>query len=279
MTEPKKSKKPMSEKEKLARKDGRQRWYHKEDKPPVEKNKSHGHVKLWPTYEEAKMLMSSRGIRSRKHYYEWHKEHRVAFVPYAPHQVYKRLDEWVGWNDYLGTNNTWHIHDTTEYLPFYEAARWVHTLKLKTVKEWLTYANANELPTGICKWPEYVYRDMWGHNKGGVAYTEWLGLDASSKVTIAQEVERVWALVHIANMPTNVFTVVKDVKTTVVKAHGSKYNVLALYEFEQDLEFQMVNVLDSMTTIYGDADVHRLCANFYTVLAQLDRFLLKTTFS
>ena len=130
MTEKKKAKKkPMSEKEKLMRKDGRKRWYHRDGGHPPEKNTSHGHVKMWPTYEEAKWLVSTRSIRSRKHYFEWHKEHRVAFVPYAPHQVYKRLGDWISWNDFLGLNNSWKkALDPSDYLPFYEAARWVHTL-------------------------------------------------------------------------------------------------------------------------------------------------------
>jgi hypothetical protein len=227
--------------------------------------------RTWPTYEEAKWLLRSRNIETRKKYFEWHKENRVAFVPYAPHRVYELRGEWIGWNDYLGNNNAFKSWDKKEYYSFYEAARWVHSLRLDSVQSWKTYVRENELPEGIPKNPEYAYRDVW--NKS-VAYTEWLGLNLHAKVDVASEVSRSWALVHIADMPPNVFTLIKDVETTIRSEHTVRYQVLAMYEYESDLEDQLWNVLNSMTTVYGD-DVHRMCSNYYQVQSQLDRFLLK----
>lgn len=229
--------------------------------------------KTWPTYTEAKMMMASRDIGSRKAYMEWHKSRRVQFVPRMPDRVYDRTGDWGGWNDYLTNTNTFRTWDRTEYLPFYEAARWVHTLNLGSINEWKDYISDNELPENIPKYPASAYKDVWYK---GVGFTEWLGLDLRSKmeVVVEGELTKCWGLVHVHGMPPNVFTVLKDIESTLRLDHGVKYDIIVMYQYESELEDQLWRVLSSMTTVYGE-DQHRMCANYYMVQEQLDRILLR----
>lgn len=220
----------------------------------------------WPTYVEARAMVQARGIVNRKHYWLWHKKHRVHFLPNRPETAFG--DDWVGWNDFLGNSNSFAKRDDNEYLPFWQAARLVHGLGIRSVSGWREYIKENRLPAGVCSNPVYVYRDMWNR---GVAWTEWLGLDVVARVDSVREGEllQLWVMVSRGD---NRFEVLKEYVSDVVRDGGVKYRVLGKWKYEGDLEGQMWEYL------YGVSDECdgrvRVCRNVYDVVGGLNSFLL-----
>jgi hypothetical protein len=253
---PKSAKKKRSYKKK--RPVGRPPKKDKDKKPKGSPGKNHlgipSRQKTWPTYAEARAMMRARGLKSRKEYWKWHKDYHVAFVPYRPETVYEK--DWEGWNDYLGNANAFDRTGPTEWLPFWEAARWVQKLGLKSQHEWRAYARENVLPVGIPRTPEYAYKDMWNN---GVAWTEWLGLEARAVVEVAVGVEETqcWALVKRAGDPHDIFHIIKNQESTIRSEAGTKYSVLVMYRYEKDLEEELWNKLETFTEEWEGSNCRR----------------------
>lgn len=223
----------------------------------------------WPTYEEARAMVRARGITNRKHYRLWHKLHRIRFLPYKPDAIYGRVGGWVGWGDFLGNDNTFERRkDQGEYLPFWQAAREVHKLGIKSVKGWYAYIKDNQLPEGVCRRPDCVYRDMWNN---GVAWTEWLGLGVNAVVEGARVEEGVlWWVVITRDGRT--FEVLRDKEVNVNRDSGVLYRVLGKYVYEVDLEGQLWEYLDRVSVV--EEGVVRYAVNLFEVVNGLNRFLL-----
>ncbi len=223
----------------------------------------------WPTYDEACMLVRARKLSNRRQYWHWHKLHRIRFLPYRPEDVYGRLGQWKGWNDFLGNDNTFERRkDDGDYLPFWQAAREVHKLGLKSVREWYAYVKDNQLPDGVPRKPACVYRDMW--NKG-VAWTEWLGLGVNAIVDAAREEEGVMLWVVITR-DGRTFEVLRDKDVNVKRDGGVLYRVLGKYVYEKELEGRMWQYLDTVSVV--EEGVVRVCGNVYEVVAGLNNMLL-----
>ena len=76
-----------------------------------------------------------------------------------PDKLYKGMG-WAGWHDWLGVN----------FLPFVDARKFVHALKIKTNREWKQYSKSDKRPSYIPSAPHIVYL-----NKGWNGIGDWIG--------------------------------------------------------------------------------------------------------
>jgi hypothetical protein len=122
----------------------------------------------WLPFEEARLFSRSLKLENMEQWRDYVTGNRPDLidlpqnVPRTPSAVYR--NKWKGGRDWLG--NDW--------LPFEEAKAFVHSLKLKTYKEWQAYISGQRpdlpsLPTKIPKTPNTAYAPDW---KG---VEDWLG--------------------------------------------------------------------------------------------------------
>jgi hypothetical protein len=56
-----------------------------------------------------------------------------------------------------------------KYLSFEDAKKYIHSLNIKTKKEWRKLCDSNNLPNNIPEWPEVFYK-----KKGWISWNDWL---------------------------------------------------------------------------------------------------------
>lgn len=96
-------------------------------------------------------------------------------IPYDPKAVYIGKG-WQGWGDWLGTGSI--ASYNRNYLPFSEARKIIHSIKLKNTSEWRQYSKGlltgkKCLPQNIPANPNTVYKD-----KGWINFGDWLGSES-----------------------------------------------------------------------------------------------------
>ena len=89
---------------------------------------------------------------------EWRKEDPKAYEAAYRLNMIAEIAKKFGWSYRVGN-----------FLPFEEAKKFVHTLNLKSQKEWENYCKNNK-PDNIPTSPYYFYK-----NKGWVSFGDWLG--------------------------------------------------------------------------------------------------------
>lgn len=133
-------------------------------------------------YEEAKAFVHSLNLMSSQEWWAYCKKgNRPRNIPANPSQIYKN-EGWIKWYDWLGKD---------QFLPFDEAKEFVHSLKLKGLKEWYVYYKSGERPRNIPSNPHKFYK-----NKGWRSYYDWLG--KSEKTFLSYEEAK--AFVHSLNL-------------------------------------------------------------------------------
>lgn len=122
----------------------------------------------WMPFYEAKAFVHTLSLKRREDWVAWLKDNTLPDgIPRSP-RAYK--DDWLGWNDWLGSNNE--IRNgrrCSEFLPFEEAREFARTLGLNIQKEWWAYNRTGERPNNIPSDPRKQYKDGW---KG---WNDWLG--------------------------------------------------------------------------------------------------------
>ena len=127
-----------------------------------------GYKRKFKPFEEARLFIRSLQIKSMRDWSEYAKsKKRPIDIPSKPDIFYKESG-WVGWNDWLGTNNV--APYNKNYLPFDEARVFVHALKIKNSKNWFAYCSSGSKPADIPRKPQNVYK-----NYGWQGWGDWLG--------------------------------------------------------------------------------------------------------
>lgn len=139
-------------------------WYDFLGKTPGHINTSNRYS--FRDFESARNFAQSLNLKGFK---DWHKYcvpgQKPSDIPTNPYRVYK---EWISWGDFLGTKN---VHPTKlNFLTYKKARKFVHSLKLKNVKEWEEYCKSGKKPGNIPFCPRSAYQ-----NKGWVKWYHWLG--------------------------------------------------------------------------------------------------------
>lgn len=114
-------------------------------------------------YEEAKAFVHTLKLKGWKEWKAYYKEgKRPRNIPSNPHIIYKNAG-WKNLYDWLGTA-------PVEILSYEEAKAFVHTLKLKNIKEWWAYSKSGKRPPNIPGNPYDFYR-----NKGWINWYDYTG--------------------------------------------------------------------------------------------------------
>jgi hypothetical protein len=114
-------------------------------------------------FEDARDYVKSLKIQGRREWHKIKKQLNISDIPSNPAKIYS--DKWQGWSDFLGNTIT---------IRSFELARiFVRSLGLKSQKEWYAWANSNQRPQDIPKYPHLCYAnqgwlgmaDFFGTNK------------------------------------------------------------------------------------------------------------------
>ncbi len=130
------------------------------------------------TFDDAKAYVHTLALKNTK---EWglfckgklsHLGTKPQNIPTHPERAYARIG-WRGYGDWLGTNNP--SPHSRQFLSYEKAKKFVHSLNLKSRKEWHRYcsgelSNKPNLPKNIPRDPHSVYK-----NKGWLGVGNWLG--------------------------------------------------------------------------------------------------------
>ncbi len=124
--------------------------------------------RVYRSFEEARAFVRTLGIKKQKEWRAWLKGNaRPHDIPADPARVYKNKG-WTSWGDWLGTYRI--ASQNRTYRPFAGARKFVHTLGLRNIDAWSTWAKSNQRPSDIPAWPNGVYK-----NKGWASWGDWLG--------------------------------------------------------------------------------------------------------
>jgi hypothetical protein len=115
-----------------------------------------GQRRDWRSFEEARQWARKSGALTEKDWRQLVKNTDFPQnIPKLPSRVFR--DDWKGWGDWLGTGNI--APQNANYLPFEEARSLARDMGLQTEREWRAYKASNELPEGMPRKPEHVYRN------------------------------------------------------------------------------------------------------------------------
>tara|TARA_B100000767_G_C19744793_1_gene527929 strand:- start:55 stop:2085 length:2031 start_codon:yes stop_codon:yes gene_type:complete len=115
------------------------------------------------SYEKASKFVQTLKIKTHKEWKEYCKsDKKPKELPVNPERVYKG-DGWKGFKLFIGER-------LIEYVSYNEAQKYVKTLGLKTMIEWMGYVKSGKLPEFIPSNPQYHYK-----NKGWTHGGDWLG--------------------------------------------------------------------------------------------------------
>lgn len=109
---------------------------------------------MFLSYEEAKIIVLSKNIRTVKEYHEWWYINKPKNLPRNPQEHYNKKG-WISWAEFLNNRNFRNI-----FIPFDEAKKFVKNLNIKTEKEysdWWDVNKSNYLP----RHPYVAYKKFW----------------------------------------------------------------------------------------------------------------------
>jgi len=119
------------------------------------------------TFLEARDYVHSLYLKDVKDWRKFTKSGKLPNdIPAWPPDVYKNKG-WISWGDWLDTGIIATFR--RQYLKFNDAQKYVHSLKLKTGKEWTAYCKSGNKPDDIPASPEKTYKKQW------ISLGDWLG--------------------------------------------------------------------------------------------------------
>ena len=112
----------------------------------------------WMSFDEAKALMQSQGIKTHKQFQEWSKsEQRPKDFPSNPQRTYR--NEWRGWENFLGTEST--SVRNKDWMGFDQAQTFIQSQGIKTITEFNEWKKAGKRPKDFPSHPDQIYQDKW----------------------------------------------------------------------------------------------------------------------
>jgi len=132
-------------------------------------------LKLWKkvgrvnfmSFDKAKKFVRENQIDSQSKYRSFLKKgFKPIDLPSNPQLTYKGYG-WKSWGDFFGTGYI--ASQNRKYRDFKEARSFVHSLKLKSQKDWMIYSSTKR-PDDIPSQPAKIYA-----NKGYISLGDWLG--------------------------------------------------------------------------------------------------------
>jgi hypothetical protein len=225
--------------------------------------------KNYLSFAEAREFVRGELIPSRNKFQDWHDANNPKAIPKYPYRVY--IDEWVSWNDFLGTNNVFSERVGKSWRDIEEAAMWVHSLKIETYAKWIEYCKENTLPEDIPARPDLVYSKWrtWAH---------WLGNKPIQKVEAIVEAQKlqIFYIIHEQGYPENVLTFgIDQMGPASFKSRWEQeqFQIIKMYWFDPKQAAHIKAVVNSLSSPYLGEDNTRICQNVWEILWNLSMCL------
>lgn len=226
-------------------------------------------------WEEARELVRGEMIPSRGKFFAWWEANKPKAIPRFPYRVY--TEEWVSWNDFLGTNNKFNEKIGTKWKPLLEAVLFVHSLQLKSAEEWMEWCKIEgNLPEDIPARPDLVYENWrtWNH---------WLGNKPVEAVQMRQEAAKVqvYSITHEQGSPGNVllFTIepnLSAIKDRWERSEG-KLEIVKLFWFDPEKAQLVKQIVEALSSSYQGYDRERVVPNVWEIVYHLQMHLNTVT--
>jgi hypothetical protein len=213
------------------------------------------------SYEEAREFVRGEMIPSRKKFHEWYDVNKPKAIPRFPYRVYG--EEWVSWNDFLGTNNEFGLRAGKAWRELEEAALWVHSLKIESYADWLKYCKEHTMPEDIPARPDLVY-SKWK------SWMHWLGnrpIEKLEAVKAAQKLQ-IFFVIHEEGYPTNVLTFGVDKSGPAsfkARWEREKFDIVKMYWYDQSEGSTIKNIVDQLSSPYLGEEHTRIVPNFWEI--------------
>ena len=125
--------------------------------------------KEWLSYKKAHHFVKKLNLKSWKDWRNYSKSANFpSDIPKNPHNTYKNKG-WIDMPTFLGCENK--RKKVLNPRKFSEARKYVHSLNLKSGKDWLNFCNSGDKPLDIPKSPSSVYK-----TSGWISMYDWLGV-------------------------------------------------------------------------------------------------------
>lgn len=162
----------------------------------------------FPPFHTARQAALELNLQSRNAYIDWHKKHNPPYLPRYPNRVYK---EFVSWNDWLGTRNSFAPLEKKVFRPYWEGVKWAQQYAadndLNTMQDWIEHLKKDGvvIPDDIPRRPDIQYEDFKGNG-----WPVWLGKDVRSKLKAARVNTHIFAICSYWNLsvPRNMYAFV-----------------------------------------------------------------------
>jgi hypothetical protein len=222
-------------------------------------------------WEDAKEYIQSELLHSKGAFDQWFDREKPKSIPRFPYRVYK---EWVSWNDFLGTNNEFNVRANIKWRSLNDSISFVHSLKLKTMRDWLTYCrdHSEDVPNDIPRRPDVVY-DKW------VSWNHWLGNKpveaAQARVEAAKT--QVFYIIHEGDVPFNVLTYgveQRGIAALKERYERNPFDMIKMFWYEPEHGNLIKQVVDTQSTPYLDDDRQRITPNVWVIVEQLQTILM-----
>ena len=126
--------------------------------------------KQYRSFEKARKFVIALKLKNRE---DWKKlivsDKLPPDIPNWPDSAYKKQG-WINWGDWFGTGNI--AHKDLKFRSFKQARKYVHSLGLKSQRDWNQYRVSGKRPKDVASNPRLVYKKEW---KG---WGDWLGTGA-----------------------------------------------------------------------------------------------------
>jgi superfamily II DNA or RNA helicase len=120
----------------------------------------------WMPFSKAREFTHQLFLESKEDWTKYKKSGKIpSDIPSNPNLTYKD-DGWLSWEDWLGKRKGF----DGEYMPFKEAIIFIHSLNLKSQKDWKEYCKSDDFLYNMPKTPQKVYK-----NDGWLSWADWLG--------------------------------------------------------------------------------------------------------
>jgi len=208
----------------------------------------------WNTARQAALELS---LQSKSAYIKWHKEIKPTYLPRYPDKVY---DEFVSWNDFLGTQNAFrgNIEKDRLWRPYWEAVKWAQSIAsqfdLDSRVDWVDWCKTEKnLPIDIPLAPDVVYAEFKGNG-----WPVWLGKDVRSKLKAMGVQTHLFVICSHENLsvPGNYYTIMHaKLGISELKEKLSKHKdmrIYRIYDWDEKLSDQVNKMIEAYSKDMGD---------------------------
>lgn len=240
------------------------------DEQPVKKTRGRKNTGKYVSYEEACEFIKGELIQSRSKYFEWFDRHKPKDIPRFPYRIYHK--EWIGWNEYLGNNNTFGTHNVGKWRSYEEAMMYVHTLDIINYTQWIECCKADKIPDDIPSRPDLIYPKWrtWNH---------WLGNKVAEAIEAKREADgriQIYYIIHEVGVPENVLTFgIEPNGLSGLKDRWDRerFTIIRAFWYDRNEAEYINNVVGNLSSQYLGEDRQRIVPNFWEVIYYLEQKL------